>query len=202
MHVFGKKVFETTDTSRNSFLMALVTMGEGWHNNHHYYQSSASQGFRWWQVDPTHYLIWLGEKAGVVSERRRVPERLRQVGAATAERMRLARARLDTLTQKAVAAASAAGDLWSLRLDEAALRWANLKDATRLKRNQAFLDLEARRNVAAERLLELHASWSAAAEKGADDLKAELEAARLQFAEAMETLVAFAESLAQAEAAA
>ena len=63
MHVFGKRVFETRDTSRNSFLMALVTMGEGWHNNHHHFQASAAQGFLWWQVDPSLYLLRLGRLA-------------------------------------------------------------------------------------------------------------------------------------------
>jgi len=54
----------TTDTSRNSFLLALVTLGEGWHNNHHYYQSTANQGFFWWEIDISYYglklLSWLG----------------------------------------------------------------------------------------------------------------------------------------------
>jgi stearoyl-CoA desaturase (delta-9 desaturase) len=46
-HVFGRRRYRTTDTSRNSFLIALLTMGEGWHNNHHHYMSSARQGFFW-----------------------------------------------------------------------------------------------------------------------------------------------------------
>ena len=66
MHVFGRRVFPTADQSRNSMIFALVTMGEGWHNNHHYYPSSAAQGFRWWQVDMSFYLLWLGEKVGLV----------------------------------------------------------------------------------------------------------------------------------------
>ena len=51
-HVFGRRRYLTTgDNSRNSFVLALVTLGEGWHNNHHYYQRSANQGFYWWEID-------------------------------------------------------------------------------------------------------------------------------------------------------
>jgi stearoyl-CoA desaturase (delta-9 desaturase) len=56
-HVFGKRVYATTDTSRNSALLAALTLGEGWHNNHHYYQRSAAQGWRWYEVDPTYLVL-------------------------------------------------------------------------------------------------------------------------------------------------
>lgn len=56
-HVFGRRRYATTDTSRNSALIAVVTMGEGWHNNHHYYQASARQGFFWWEIDITYYVL-------------------------------------------------------------------------------------------------------------------------------------------------
>jgi stearoyl-CoA desaturase (delta-9 desaturase) len=59
--VFGRRRYATTDTSRNSFLIALVTGGEGWHHNHHHYQASARQGFFWWEVDPTWYFLKLGQ---------------------------------------------------------------------------------------------------------------------------------------------
>lgn len=63
-HVRGKKRYVTGDDSRNNWLLALLTMGEGWHNNHHAYQSSVRQGFKWWEIDPTFYLLkvlsWLG----------------------------------------------------------------------------------------------------------------------------------------------
>jgi stearoyl-CoA desaturase (delta-9 desaturase) len=63
-HVIGKRRYETTDDSRNHWLLAIITLGEGWHNNHHYYPSSTRQGFRWWEFDPTYYtlkvLSWLG----------------------------------------------------------------------------------------------------------------------------------------------
>ena len=63
-HVVGRKRYVTGDQSRNNWLLALLTMGEGWHNNHHAYQASVRQGFRWWEYDPTYYILrvlsWLG----------------------------------------------------------------------------------------------------------------------------------------------
>ena len=63
-HVFGRRRYETEDTSRNSLLVALLTGGEGWHNNHHHYQASARQGFFWWEIDTTWYVLkalsWVG----------------------------------------------------------------------------------------------------------------------------------------------
>jgi len=63
-HVVGQQRYVTGDQSRNNWLLALLTMGEGWHNNHHAYQTSARQGFRWWEYDPTFYVLrvlsWLG----------------------------------------------------------------------------------------------------------------------------------------------
>jgi fatty-acid desaturase len=49
--------FVTGDDSRNNFWLALITMGEGWHNHHHAYQRSTRQGFRWWEVDLTFYIL-------------------------------------------------------------------------------------------------------------------------------------------------
>ncbi len=63
-HVHGRQRYVTGDDSRNNWLLALFTMGEGWHNNHHAYQSSVWQGFRWWEIDLTGYILsalsWLG----------------------------------------------------------------------------------------------------------------------------------------------
>jgi stearoyl-CoA desaturase (delta-9 desaturase) len=63
-HVRGRIRYVTGDDSRNNWLLAFFTMGEGWHNNHHACQSSARQGFKWWEIDPTFYLLkglsWIG----------------------------------------------------------------------------------------------------------------------------------------------
>jgi stearoyl-CoA desaturase (Delta-9 desaturase) len=65
-HVLGRKRYVTGDDSRNNWFLAIVTMGEGWHNNHHACQSSVRQGFRWWEYDPTYYLLTLLSWIGLV----------------------------------------------------------------------------------------------------------------------------------------
>ena len=72
-HVFGSRRYATTDDSRNSWLLAIATTGEGWHNNHHHYPSSVKQGFRWWQIDVTYYVLWLLARVGLVWDLRRPP---------------------------------------------------------------------------------------------------------------------------------
>ena len=65
-HLFGKRRYATTDDSRNHWLLAIATTGEGWHNNHHHYASSARQGFFWWEVDLTYYVLWVLARFGIV----------------------------------------------------------------------------------------------------------------------------------------
>src|SRR5579885_3231291 len=65
-HVSGTRRYVTGDDSRNNWLLAIFTMGEGWHNNHHACQSSVRQGFRWWEYDPTFYLLKLLSFAGLI----------------------------------------------------------------------------------------------------------------------------------------
>jgi stearoyl-CoA desaturase (delta-9 desaturase) len=73
-HVHGSRRYVTGDDSRNNPLLAVLTMGEGWHNNHHAYQSSARQGFRWWEVDATYYVLKLLQSLGVVRDLKTPPE--------------------------------------------------------------------------------------------------------------------------------
>ena len=56
-HVIGKQPYVTGDDSRNNWLLAIITLGEGWHNNHHHFPSATPQGFRWWQIDVTYYIL-------------------------------------------------------------------------------------------------------------------------------------------------
>jgi stearoyl-CoA desaturase (Delta-9 desaturase) len=72
-HVFGRRVYDTPDTSRNSLLVAIATGGEGWHNNHHRYPFAARQGFRWWQIDTTYYVLRGLSLLGIVRDLRPVP---------------------------------------------------------------------------------------------------------------------------------
>ena len=65
-HVTGRRRYVTGDDSRNNWFLAIFTMGEGWHNNHHAFQSSVRQGFRWWEYDPTFYVLKLLSWSGLV----------------------------------------------------------------------------------------------------------------------------------------
>ncbi len=73
-HIWGRQTYVSGDQSRNNFFLALLTMGEGWHNNHHYYQASVRQGFRWWQVDMTYYVVKLLSFVGLVWDVREPPQ--------------------------------------------------------------------------------------------------------------------------------
>jgi len=73
-HVLGRKRYVTGDDSRNNALLAFFTMGEGWHNNHHAYQSSVRQGFRWWEFDPTFYVLKTLSWLGIVWDMKTPPE--------------------------------------------------------------------------------------------------------------------------------
>ena len=72
-HLFGRRRYATGDGSRNSWLLAVITTGEGWHNNHHHYPSSVKQGFRWWEIDVTYYVLRLMALFGLVWDLRRPP---------------------------------------------------------------------------------------------------------------------------------
>jgi stearoyl-CoA desaturase (delta-9 desaturase) len=65
-HVSGSKRYVTGDDSRNNWLLAIITLGEGWHNNHHAYQSSVRQGFKWWEVDMAYYALKAMSWAGLI----------------------------------------------------------------------------------------------------------------------------------------
>jgi stearoyl-CoA desaturase (Delta-9 desaturase) len=75
-HVSGTKRYVTGDDSRNNWLLALITMGEGWHNNHHAYQCSARQGFRWWEIDVTYYILGALSWFGIVWDLKMPPKQV------------------------------------------------------------------------------------------------------------------------------
>jgi stearoyl-CoA desaturase (Delta-9 desaturase) len=77
-HVHGRKRYVTGDDSRNNWFLALFTMGEGWHNNHHAYQSSVRQGFRWWEFDPTFYILKALSWVGLVWDLKTPPREVRR----------------------------------------------------------------------------------------------------------------------------
>jgi stearoyl-CoA desaturase (delta-9 desaturase) len=76
-HVWGKRRYATSDDSRNNFWIALFTLGEGWHNNHHHYPGSARQGFYWWEIDLTYYGLKVLAAFGLIWQLRKVPSEIR-----------------------------------------------------------------------------------------------------------------------------
>ncbi|MGA0060253.1 MAG: acyl-CoA desaturase [Planctomycetota bacterium] len=88
-HLFGTRRYETTDTSRNNFWLALITLGEGWHNNHHFYPVSTRQGFFWWELDLSYCALRAMAACGLVWDLRPVPAHV-LAGQRTARRTRRA----------------------------------------------------------------------------------------------------------------
>ncbi|RFC50774.1 MAG: stearoyl-CoA desaturase (delta-9 desaturase) [Verrucomicrobia bacterium] len=72
-HLMGRRRFQTSDHSRNSWILTFITLGEGWHNNHHRYMSCTRQGFYWWEFDPTYYGLKLLSWTGFIWDLKPVP---------------------------------------------------------------------------------------------------------------------------------
>jgi stearoyl-CoA desaturase (delta-9 desaturase) len=79
-HVFGRQRYKTGDSSRNNVWLALITLGEGWHNNHHHYPASTRQGFYWWEFDVTFYVLKLLSYLGLIWDLKPVPAAIREGG--------------------------------------------------------------------------------------------------------------------------
>jgi stearoyl-CoA desaturase (delta-9 desaturase) len=75
-HRFGKRRFDTKDESRNNWLLATITLGEGWHNNHHHYAGTVRQGFKWYELDVTYYLLRIMCWMGLVWDLKPIPEKV------------------------------------------------------------------------------------------------------------------------------
>jgi len=75
-HQIGTQRYDTGDNSRNNFVLACITFGEGWHNNHHYYPAAARQGFYWWEVDTTYYALVVLSWTGLVWGLKPVPRHI------------------------------------------------------------------------------------------------------------------------------
>ena len=72
-HLLGRRRYDTGDNSRNSFLLAIITLGEGWHNNHHRYMNTVRQGFYWWEIDVSYYLLKALSWTGLIWNLKPVP---------------------------------------------------------------------------------------------------------------------------------
>ena len=77
-HLWGTQRYNTKEKSKNNFFVALLTFGEGWHNNHHHYPGSIRQGFYWWEVDLTYYALRFLSFLGIVYNLRTVSKAIRQ----------------------------------------------------------------------------------------------------------------------------
>lgn len=75
-HVYGKRPYQTRDDSRNNWFLALITLGEGWHNNHHRFPGSVRQGHVWWEIDFTYYILRAMARLGLVRDLKGVPQRI------------------------------------------------------------------------------------------------------------------------------
>jgi stearoyl-CoA desaturase (Delta-9 desaturase) len=84
-HVWGRQRYVTDDDSRNNAFLALITLGEGWHNNHHHYPGAVRQGFFWWEFDPTYWILRVMGLLGLVWDLRPVPESWRHRHRLTAD---------------------------------------------------------------------------------------------------------------------
>ena len=75
-HKFGTKRYVTGDDSRNNIFISLITLGEGWHNNHHHYPNSVKQGFYWWEIDITYWILKILSFFGIIWDLKKVPENI------------------------------------------------------------------------------------------------------------------------------
>ena len=87
-HMFGTRRFDTIDESRNNAITALFAVGEGWHNNHHRYQRAARNGFYWWEIDLTWYVIRAMAAVGLAWDLQAVPDRVYEEARVTKESRR------------------------------------------------------------------------------------------------------------------
>jgi stearoyl-CoA desaturase (delta-9 desaturase) len=180
MHLFGRRAYATTEDSRNSFILAFVTMGEGWHNNHHWAPGSAAQGFRWWEIDPSYYVLWLLERIGIVGALHRPPRHWRAAALEAARSGRaFSSARLHVQVQRLS---------W---------RWAQAREAVRVSAHEAFDELESARSGVLARLDQLHAEAAALGHRAGtrlEEIHREIERGRAQLVQILERLVAIAET--------
>ena len=132
-HVIGNRRYETDDESKNNWFLALITFGEGWHNNHHHYQAAVNQGFRWYEFDITYYILKAMSWVGLVSDLRTAPEHVVEDKPHPRKQRALARKKRAEQEAKAEKAPQQAGDeasRWLDDLEEAAMcRYVELRDS-------------------------------------------------------------------------
>jgi stearoyl-CoA desaturase (delta-9 desaturase) len=129
-HVMGRRRYGTPDTSRNSVFVALITGGEGWHNNHHHYPASTRQGFYWWEIDATYYVLRALSVVRVVQDMRQPPP-----AAKVARRVRSGHLDLGMLRlhlRRAAATATAADQELAAMIETVSERAADVAKSSRI----------------------------------------------------------------------
>jgi stearoyl-CoA desaturase (delta-9 desaturase) len=185
MHLVGRRAYATTDDSRNSFAFAVLTMGEGWHNNHHWAPGSAAQGFRWWEIDPSFYLLWILERIGLVHGLHRRPRHWQ-----------------DAALEAARSGRAFSSAQLHVRVQRLSWRWAKARESARATAHGAFEELEAARSGAVARLDQLHAEAAALGARASgrlEEIHREIDRARAQLVHILEKLVALADELGMPE---
>jgi len=126
-HTIGDRPYSSNCSARDSWIMAIFTFGEGYHNYHHEFQHDYRNGVKWWQWDPTKWTIWTLSKLGMVSDLRRVQEK-KIIAAQLTEARRRVR---NTLANTSIHLEARREELLraaNARLDELAERWSGLMD--------------------------------------------------------------------------
>ncbi len=151
-HVWGSRRFETSDTSRNNLFLSLITLGEGWHNNHHHYQSSCPQGLRWWEIDPTYWTLKALSWVRVVRDIKTYPAAVR----------RAAKARVDEALEQMGAQVEASVEAARQHLEDAKARLAEAQARVAEASAQAVAGAKDRMEEALARLAEAKARFAEA----------------------------------------
>jgi stearoyl-CoA desaturase (delta-9 desaturase) len=77
--MLGTQRYDANDDSTNNWFLAIITMGEGWHNNHHHFMGSTRQGFYWWEIDVTYYILRGFQALGLIWDIKEPPARVYDV---------------------------------------------------------------------------------------------------------------------------
>jgi stearoyl-CoA desaturase (delta-9 desaturase) len=180
-HMIGGRRYETDDASRNNWFLALITFGEGWHNNHHHYQASVNQGFFWWEFDITYYILKAMSWVGLVSDLRTPPEHVihDEPHPRAKERARKKAAREAEKQAQQEVAQQQTGQRWLDELEQAAMcRYVELSEAASRTYEELCVSAKEAQESASKRLDEIseaahirYVDMSESASRTAEEIK-------------------------------
>jgi stearoyl-CoA desaturase (delta-9 desaturase) len=145
-HIWGRRPYTDTNTARDNFWLALLTWGEGYHNFHHIFQTDYRNGVRWWQFDPTKWLIFCASKLGLASQLNRIDD------------FKIQRALLDMQFRHAQLKLEKAGnaELWRTHLEQEYQQFLACLQEWNTLRQQWY---EQKRQQLAEKTAQLQQRW-------------------------------------------